>query len=85
MVWLSAFFIPFVCNKWNHTETMPIVVVGNANPLWKQMPSPQRSDHLTWLGLGKYRCVNLDQSCTFIFVVPDCLTKSSWWHPIWIK
>ena len=24
-----------------------------------------------------YRCVNLDQTYTFIFAVPDCLTKSS--------
>ena len=50
MVWLSIFFIPFVCKKWNHTETMPILVVGNVNPLWEQMPSPPktRRPYATW-------------------------------------
>ena len=29
---------------------MPIVVVGNANPLWEQMPSPPktRPPYVTW-------------------------------------
>ena len=37
-------------SKQNLTETMPIVVVGNANPLWEQMPSPQktRPPYVTW-------------------------------------
>ena len=30
---------------------MPIVVVGNANPLWEQMPSPPktRPPYTTWM------------------------------------
>ena len=36
--------------KQNLTDTMPIVVVGNANPLWEQMPSPPktRPPYMTW-------------------------------------
>ena len=36
--------------KCNITEAMSIVVVGNANPLWKQMPSPPktRPPYMTW-------------------------------------
>ena len=39
-----------MCKKQNHTETMPIVVVGNANPLWEQMPPPPktRPPYVTW-------------------------------------
>ena len=36
--------------KWSITETMPIVVVGNATQLWNQMPSPPkaRPPYVTW-------------------------------------
>ena len=36
--------------KHNITETMPIVVVGNATQLWEQMPSPPktRPPYMTW-------------------------------------
>ena len=36
--------------KQNITETMPIVVVGNATQLWDQMPSPPkaRPPYVTW-------------------------------------
>ena len=30
-------------SKHNITEAMPIVVVGNANQLWEQMPSPSKT------------------------------------------
>ena len=37
-------------SKCNITEPMPIVVVGNANQLWEQMPSPpkNRPPYMTW-------------------------------------
>ena len=37
-------------SKQNLTETMPIVIVGNANPLWEQVPSPPktRPPYMTW-------------------------------------
>ena len=37
--------------KRNLTETIPIVVVGNASPLWEQMPSPPktRPPYVTWM------------------------------------
>ena len=37
-------------SKWNLTETMPIVVVGNENPLLEQVPSPPktRPPYMTW-------------------------------------
>ena len=37
-------------SKCNITEAMPIVVVGNANQLWEQMPSPPktRPPYMTW-------------------------------------
>ena len=37
-------------SKRNLTEAMPKVVVGNANPLWEQMPSPPktRQPYMTW-------------------------------------
>ena len=37
-------------SKHNTTEPMPIVVVGNANQLWEQMPSPPktRPQYATW-------------------------------------
>ena len=37
-------------SKHNLTEGMPIVVVGNANQLWEQMPSPPRTrpHYATW-------------------------------------
>ena len=37
-------------SKHNLTEAMPIVVVGNANQLWEQMPSPPkaRTPYTTW-------------------------------------
>ena len=36
--------------KCNITETMPMVVVGNATQLWEQMPSPPktRPPYVTW-------------------------------------
>ena len=36
--------------KHNITEAMPIVVVGNATQLWKQIPSPPktRPPYATW-------------------------------------
>ena len=36
--------------KENLTVAMPIVVVGNTNPLWEQMPSPSktRPPYVTW-------------------------------------
>ena len=39
--------------KQNLTETMPILVVGNANPLWEEMPCPPKTRNLTQLGQGK--------------------------------
>ena len=37
-------------SKCNPTEAMPVVVVGNANQLWEQMPSPPktRPPYATW-------------------------------------
>ena len=37
-------------SKHNLTEGMPIVVAGNANQLWEQMPSPPktRPPYVTW-------------------------------------
>ena len=37
-------------HKSNTTEAMPIVVLGNANQIWEQIPSLQRQDHHTQLG-----------------------------------
>ena len=41
-------------SKSNTTEAMPIVVLGNANQIWEQIPSPSktRPPHSTWTVVG---------------------------------
>ena len=50
-------------SKQNLTEAMPIVVVGNANPLWEQMPSPPktRPRYATWTWVKSEKQDDLEQ------------------------
>ena len=49
-------------SKHNITEPMPIVVVGNANQLWEQMPSPPktRPPYMTWTWVKPQRQIQDD-------------------------
>ena len=49
-------------SKCNITEPMPIVVVGNANQLWEQMPSPPktRPPYVTWTWVKPQRQIQDD-------------------------
>ena len=41
---------------------MPIVVVGNVNPLWEQMPSPPKSrpPYVTWMWVKSQKQIQDD-------------------------
>ena len=45
-----------ITSKSNTTRAMPIVVVGNTNQIWEQIPSPlkTRPPYLTWTLVGPH-------------------------------
>ena len=51
--------------KFNNTETMPIVVYGDATHLWEQMPSPPkaRPPYATWALMKPQRKIQDDTEC----------------------